>query len=43
MIAANFLIYSFKKSDQVKNDNFITAATDLSSLVSKLQDKELWS
>ena len=36
MITINFLIYSYKKSDQGKNDNFITATTDLFSLVSKL-------
>ena len=43
MITVNFLIYSYKKSDLDKNDNFIAATTDLFSLVSKLQDEELWS
>ena len=42
MIAVNFLIYSYKISDWGKNNNFITAATDLFSLVSKLQDEELF-
>ena len=43
MITVNFLIYLFKKYDKGKNDHFITATTDLFSLVSKLQDEELWS
>ena len=29
MITINFLIYSYKKSDQGKSDNFIAATTDL--------------
>ena len=35
------VIYSYEKSDQGKNDNFITATADLFSLVSKLKDEEL--
>ena len=41
MITVNFLIYSYKNSDEAKNDNFITATIDLFSLVSKLKDEEL--
>ena len=43
MVTVNFLIYSYKNSDLGKNDHFITATTDLLSLVSKLKDEELWS
>ena len=43
MIAVNFLIYLYKNSDQGKNDNFMTATTDLFSFVSKLKDEELRS
>ena len=43
MITVNFLIYSFKKSDYVKNDNSVTATTELFSLFLKLQNEEVWS
>ena len=41
MITVNLLIYSYKKSDQGKKGKIIATTTNSSSLVSKLQDKEL--
>ena len=43
MITVNSVIYSYKKFEEDKKDNLMTATTDSFSLVSTLQDEELWS